>query len=73
MKKKDKDTIFFFHLLNGYTGSPNVLKNIISCLYKSPSQLKLFYGGLEKGSLDKVNVEMTPYDLTKGRITFRHK
>jgi translation initiation factor IF-1 len=22
---------------------------------------------------DKVNVEMTPYDLSKGRITFRHK
>lgn len=22
---------------------------------------------------DKVNIEMTPYDLTKGRITFRHK
>ena len=22
---------------------------------------------------DKVNVEMTPYYLTKGRITFRHK
>ena len=22
---------------------------------------------------DKVNVEMTPYDLTKGRITFRSK
>ena len=22
---------------------------------------------------DKVNLEMTPYDLTKGRITFRHK
>lgn len=22
---------------------------------------------------DKVNVEMTPYDLTKGRITFRQK
>ena len=22
---------------------------------------------------DRVNVEMTPYDLTKGRITFRHK
>jgi len=22
---------------------------------------------------DDVNVEMTPYDLTKGRITFRHK
>ena len=22
---------------------------------------------------DTVNVEMTPYDLTKGRITFRHK
>ncbi len=22
---------------------------------------------------DKVQVEMTPYDLTKGRITFRHK
>ena len=22
---------------------------------------------------DRVTVEMTPYDLTKGRITFRHK
>jgi translation initiation factor IF-1 len=22
---------------------------------------------------DRVNVEMTPYDLKKGRITFRHK
>jgi translation initiation factor IF-1 len=22
---------------------------------------------------DKVTVAMTPYDLTKGRITFRHK
>lgn len=22
---------------------------------------------------DKVQVEMTPYDLTKGRITYRHK
>lgn len=22
---------------------------------------------------DKVNIEMTPYDLSKGRITFRHK
>ncbi|MDR1266791.1 MAG: translation initiation factor IF-1 [Holosporales bacterium] len=22
---------------------------------------------------DKVDVELTPYDLTKGRITFRHK
>jgi len=22
---------------------------------------------------DRVNVEMTPYDLTKGRITFRQK
>jgi translation initiation factor IF-1 len=22
---------------------------------------------------DKVSVEMTPYDLSKGRITFRHK
>ncbi len=22
---------------------------------------------------DKVTVELTPYDLTKGRITFRHK
>jgi len=22
---------------------------------------------------DKVDVEMTPYDLTKGRVTFRHK
>jgi len=35
-------------------------------------------GKMRKNSIkvilyDKVSVEMTPYDLTMGRITFRHK
>ena len=36
------------------------------------------FGGMKKAHIrvlagDRVTVEMTPYDLTKGRITFRHK
>jgi translation initiation factor IF-1 len=35
-------------------------------------------GKMRKNSIkvilyDKVSIEMTPYDLTRGRITFRHK
>jgi len=35
-------------------------------------------GKMRKNSIkvilwDKVSIEMTPYDLTMGRITFRHK
>jgi translation initiation factor IF-1 len=35
-------------------------------------------GKMRKNSIkvilyDKVSIEMTPYDMTKGRITFRHK
>ena len=33
---------------------------------KTRAQIRILPG-------DKVTVEMTPYDLTKGRITFRHK
>jgi len=35
-------------------------------------------GKMRKNSIkvilyDKVSIEMTPYDMTRGRITFRHK
>ena len=34
---------------------------------------KMRKNGIRVLAGDKVTVEMTPYDLTKGRITFRHK
>lgn len=34
-------------------------------------QLRMYYIKILPG--DKVKVEMSPYDLTKGRITFRYK
>lgn len=34
-------------------------------------KMRLHYIKLLPG--DKVKIEMTPYDLTKGRITFRYK
>jgi translation initiation factor IF-1 len=34
-------------------------------------KMRMFYIKLLPG--DKVKVEMSPYDLTKGRITFRYK
>ncbi len=34
-------------------------------------KMRMYYIKIVPG--DKVTVEMTPYDLTKGRITYRHK
>ncbi len=34
-------------------------------------KMRMHYIRIRPG--DKVRVEMSPYDLTKGRITFRHK
>ena len=34
-------------------------------------KMRMYYIKILPG--DKVSVEMTPYDLTKGRITYRHK
>ncbi len=54
------NTMFRVELENGHV----VLAHISGKMRKN-------YIRILKG--DKVTVEMTPYDLTKGRITFRHK
>lgn len=54
------NTMFRVELENGHI----VLAHISGKMRKN-------YIRILKG--DKVTVEMTPYDLTKGRITFRHK
>lgn len=54
------NTMFKVQLENGHT----ILAHISGKMRKN-------YIRILKG--DKVTVEMTPYDLTKGRITFRHK
>lgn len=54
------NTMFRVQLENGHI----VLAHISGKMRKN-------YIRILKG--DKVTVELTPYDLTKGRITFRHK
>lgn len=54
------NTMFRVQLENGHV----VLAHISGKMRKN-------YIRILKG--DKVTIEMTPYDLTKGRITFRHK
>ncbi len=54
------NTMFRVQLENGHI----VLAHISGKMRKN-------YIRILKG--DKVTVQMTPYDLTKGRITFRHK
>ena len=34
-------------------------------------KMRMHYSKILPG--DKVSIEMSPYDLTKGRITYRHK
>lgn len=54
------NTMFRVELESGHT----ILAHISGKMRKN-------YIRILKG--DKVTVEMTPYDLSKGRITFRHK
>jgi translation initiation factor IF-1 len=54
------DTRFRVDLSNGH----NVIAYVSGKMRKH--RIRLLAG-------DKVSVELTPYDLTKGRITFRHK
>lgn len=51
---------FRVKLENGHT----IIGNISGKIRKF--NINIFLG-------DRVDVEMTPYDLTRGRITFRHK
>ena len=54
------DTRFRVGLTNGH----NVIAYISGKMRKH--RIRILAG-------DKVSIEMTPYDLSKGRITFRHK
>ncbi len=47
------------------------LENGLSIIAHISGKMRKNYIRLVPG--DKVDVEMTPYDLTKGRITYRHK
>ncbi len=60
VKEKLPNTTFKVELENGHS----VLAHISGKIRKH--YIRILPG-------DKVTVEMTPYDLTKGRITFRHK
>lgn len=53
------NAFFRVELENGF----NIMAHISGKIRKN--KIKVLTG-------DKVTVEMTPYDLTKGRITFRH-
>ena len=60
VKEKLPNTTFKVELENGHS----VLAHISGKIRKH--YIRILPG-------DKVTVEMTPYDFTKGRITFRHK
>ena len=47
------------------------LENGLSIIGHISGKMRKNYIRLVPG--DQVDVEMTPYDLTKGRITYRHK
>ena len=47
------------------------LENSHQILAHIAGKMRMHYIKIVPG--DKVTVEMTPYDLTKGRITYRHK
>ena len=47
------------------------LENGLSIISHISGKMRKNYIRLVPG--DSVDVEMTPYDLTKGRITYRHK
>ena len=47
------------------------LENDHTILAHISGKMRMYYIKILPG--DKVKVEMTPYDLTKGRITFRFK
>jgi len=47
------------------------LENGLSIIAHISGKMRKNYIRLVPG--DMVDVEMTPYDLTKGRITYRHK
>ena len=47
------------------------LENGTTILAHISGKMRMHYIKILPG--DKVTVEMTPYDLTRGRITYRHK
>ena len=58
--EKLPNTMFRVELENGHQITAHI-----------SGKMRLHYIKILPG--DKVQIEMSPYDLTKGRITFRHK
>ena len=53
-----------------------LLRDIMQDLPRVPySRVPVYHGTIDNitGVVDRVSVEVSPYDLTRGRITFRHK
>ena len=48
-----------------------ILDNVHEILAHVSGKIRMHYIRILPG--DKVTVEISPYDLTRGRITFRHK
>ena len=73
-KQKDKDTIEVEGTV--IEALPNTmfrvrLDNGHEVLAHISGKMRVYYIRILLG--DKVTVELSPYDLTRGRITFRHK
>ena len=49
----------------------NIDKNGVEILAHVSGKIRMHYIRILPG--DRVTVEISPYDLTRGRITFRHK
>ena len=47
------------------------LENGVEIIAHISGKMRMHYIKILPG--DKVSIEMSPYDLTKGRITYRHK
>ena len=47
------------------------LENVHQIIAHISGKMRMHYIKILPG--DKVSIEMSPYDLTKGRITYRHK
>ena len=71
MKTFKKLFKYTLHLMLPNTTFKVELENGHSILAHISGKIRKHYIRILPG--DKVTVEMTPYDLTKGSITFRHK
>ena len=65
--RSDIDDIAYY--VSVESGSLETADRLIESIYNGSS----CWGSIRTLAGDKVTVEMTPYDLDKGRVIFRHK